>query len=476
MNPRHGLLLYDSSLNTYHPIMIRKDGTYRLATSYGIISFIAVAITAACIFLFFRYQTINIIEEASKRSNEVLTIATEYALNDHFVMFLNIANQKKAFNKIEPALEPTLDRAIKKLLLDTVVVRVKVYDKEGNVAYSTKASQIGSGQEDNDGFKSALRGEPATVLIYRDTFNLFDQEVEDENLVQTYVPIRISRTGNIIGVFEVYSDISDYVRQSNQTIIIVSFIITLAMMILYAFLLLHIKRSERIITDQHKETQEKKKMLEYLTAKMINAQEDEKKRIAFELHEDVVQTISGVKMQLERYIYSVEQIEDGSSIKQLSKDIVPILQEAAHKIRSVAIDLRPPSLDDFGLKAAVNSLISECHTMTSGLLIKVDLNIQENEISQEQKTIFYRIFKDTLKMVCFDQQLSGAMNLLLAHFDQQLVLKIELLCEDLNLNNPDGILPVYFESMQERTILSGGEFEVDEQSKDRLAVRSVWFF
>ncbi|MCU7846050.1 MAG: hypothetical protein KZQ93_19620 [Candidatus Thiodiazotropha sp. (ex Monitilora ramsayi)] len=455
--------------------MLRKDGTYRLATSYGIISLIAVAVTAACIFLFFRYQTIQIIEEASQRSNEVLTIATEYALNDHFVMFLNIVNQQKSFNKIEPMLEPMLDRAIKRLLLDTVVVRLKIYDKEGIVAYSTKTSQIGSGQEDNDGFRSALKGRPTTVLIYRDTFNFFDQEVEDENLVQTYVPIRVSRSGEVIGVFEVYSDISDYVSQSNQTIIIVSVIVTVVMMILYSFLLLHIKRAEVIITDQNKETQEKKKMLEYLTAKMINAQEDEKKRIAFELHEDVVQTISGVKMQLERYIYSVEQIEDESSIKQLSKDIVPILQEAAHKIRSVAIDLRPPSLDDFGLRAAINSLISECHTMTTGLAIKVDLAIQEDEMNQEQKTIFYRIFKDTLKKVCFEEQLSGTMNLTLGNFDQQLVLKVDISSDDLDQYGQDGQLPAYFESMQERTILSGGEFTVDQQSGDTITVRSVWF-
>ena len=172
--------------------MIRTDGTYRLATSYAVISLIAVTITAICIFLFFRYQTINIIEEASKRSNEALTLSTEYALNDHFVMFLNFAKRNQGINKIGPALEPSLDKAINKLLLETDIVRVKIYDKEGNVTFSTKKSQVGGGQEDNEGFRNAINGLPTTVLIYRDTFNLFDREVEDSNLVQTYVPMDIT--------------------------------------------------------------------------------------------------------------------------------------------------------------------------------------------------------------------------------------------------------------------------------------------
>ncbi len=454
--------------------MTRNDGTYRLASSYAIISLVAVAITAICIFLFFRYQTINIIEEASKRSNQALTLSTEYALNDHFVMFLNVVNQNRQFNKIDLALEPALDKAVSLLLIETDITRLKIYDVDGYVVFSTKKSQIGDGQENNDGFLKARAGEPATVLIYRDTFNLFDKEVEDTNLVQTYVPIKIAATGEVIGVFEVYSDISNYVRQSNRTLIMVSVTVVFLMSILYFVLLFHIKRAERIITSQHRETQEKKKLLEYLTAKMINAQEDEKKRIAFQLHEDVVQTISGVKMQLERYINTVEQIEDQSSVKDLSNDILPVLQDAARKIRAVAIDLRPPSLDDFGLKAAVNTLISECHGMNTGLRMNVDFEIDEYSFSQEQKTICYRIFKDVLSTVCFTEQLPGTMTMILGNFDSHIILKISFESEVLATNDSKSAIPFYFTSMQERTILSGGEFAVDLRTDQQIIVRSVW--
>ncbi len=453
--------------------MKENDKNYRLTSSYGIISFFAVGLTAAAIFLFFRYQTIQVIEEASRRSNEVLTTATEYALNDHFVMFLNFIGQNKEANFNKTAFEPGLDRAIKKLLMNTSVVRMKLYDRDGRVVYSSKESQIGEGQEDNDGFRKALAGSSATVLIYRDTFNFFDKEDEDSNLVQTYVPIRLMTTGEVKGVFEVYSDISDYIHLSDRTIIYVSSIVVLTMFFLYAFLLLHIERSERIINDQNRETRERKKMLEFLTAKMINAQEDEKRRIAFELHEDVVQTIAGVKMQMERYLLSVENRQDDSSIKQVTEDIVPVLQEAAQKIRLVAMDLRPPSLDDFGLRAAVNSLISECHTTTTGMAVRFDLIMREEELSQERKSILYRMLKETLKTLCFEMQMSGSVTFSLNRLDNRLVLKVELVSEQLR-EKSDNDLPLVFVSMQERTILSGGDFTINHISEERLEGKATW--
>ena len=153
--------------------------------------------------------------------------------------------------------------------------------------------------------------------------------------MQTYVPIRVDDNSPVLGVMEIYYDISGYISHAMRTIIILMLTTLLLMLFLYTFLLMHIKRSERIIEDQNRITREKKVLLEFLTAKMINAQEDEKKRIAFDLHEDVVQTLSGVKMQLEKYVLSLNQQEKVGEVNQLSKEIVPMLQNAAHKIRAV---------------------------------------------------------------------------------------------------------------------------------------------
>lgn len=453
--------------------MDKNDTNFRLTFRYGLISFVAIAIAATCIFLFFRYQTIQIIEDASRRSNEVLTVATEYGLNDHFVMFLNIVGQESKITNKNVALGPALSKAIQKLLLNTSVVRLKIYNTAGTVVYSTKASQIGQGQEANEGFTRALNGEISTVLVYRDSFNLFDREPEDANLVQTYVPIRLVTTGEVKGVFEVYSDVSEYIYMSDRTILLVSLLVLICMAVLYAFLLLHIKRSENIIRKQNRETRERNRMLEYLTAKMINAQEDERRRIAHELHEDVVQTISGVKMQLEQYMSNIASgAEDKPASLESSQAIVPVLQEAAQKIRMVAMDLRPPSLDDFGLRAAINSLIAECQASSSDLEIRFNFGIAESDLSTERRSILYRMLKDALKSLCFKDMAHGTAEVKLENSGRQLILNLRVTIAG-NLELGFEHLPDYLESVQERTILSGGKFNFS-RSGETIESISRW--
>ncbi|MEW8383274.1 MAG: histidine kinase, partial [Candidatus Thiodiazotropha taylori] len=198
-------------------------------------------------------------------------------------------------------------------------------------------------------------------------------------------------------------------------------------------------------------------------------------RIAFELHEDVVQTLSGVKMQLEKYILQFDKQDDGSDSDQLTTVIIPTLQNAAHKIRAVALDLRPPSLDDFGLKAALNSLVSECHTITTGVQITVDISVNEELISQDQKSILYRMFKDTLKAICFDEKIDGEVIITLNNVDDLLQLQAKIINKQKNLNY-NGQLPGFFVAMQEKTILSGGEFFVIELSEGLLEVKAVWSY
>ncbi|MES9972774.1 MAG: hypothetical protein ABW094_00840, partial [Candidatus Thiodiazotropha sp.] len=265
-----------SDLDKNTPANTNEYGhNYQLARRYGITSFIAIILIAIIILLLFRYESSRIIQDSAKQSNESLTIATEYALNDHFVMYLNLIklNKKKPG---EMPFDPLLARAIRKMIKDTNVDRIKLYDVKGRVAYSSNPSAYTEEDEDNDGFKTAIAGYPRTVLNYRDSFTIFNNNDRDVNLVQTYVPIRVDENSPVLGVMEIYYDISGYISHAMRTIIVLMLTTLLLMLFLYTFLLMHIKRSERIIEDQNRITREKKVLLEFLTAKMINAQEDEK--------------------------------------------------------------------------------------------------------------------------------------------------------------------------------------------------------
>ena len=163
--------------------------------------------------------------------------------------------------------------SIQRLLRDTPITRIKIYDHNGVVVYSTKQSQIGILQSDNPGFVSAINGEAATKLIYRDTLNIFDRETEDANLLQCYIPIRMNDASKPVGVFEIYADVNELVVDTSNIELMVLLVITSVMAGLYFVLMFYVGRAEKVISEQQRLSMERQKMLEMLSAKMINAQD-----------------------------------------------------------------------------------------------------------------------------------------------------------------------------------------------------------
>jgi hypothetical protein len=450
----------------------KTNPTSKFLIHYGIISLAAVTLSAIIIFSFFRYHSINIIQTANEESYSALAYAIVDSLNHHFIDNY-LASNKTAKSAIDSSfIDDDILNAIDKLLADTPITRIKIYNHDGVVVFSTKESQIGISQKDNPGFISAIKGEVATKLIYRDTLNLFDQDVEDANLVQCYIPIRINEASKPIGVFEIYADVNKLVVDTSNVELMVLIVITLVMSGLYTVLIFYVRRAEKVISEQQRLSMERQKMLEMLSAKMINAQEDEKRRISDELHEDVVQTISAVKLYFEQCIFAASN-NQGSEALSVPYHVIPILQDAIKKIRGVSLDLRPPSLDKFGLKAATNTLISEFSNIMSGVKIRIEIDISEEVLTYDKKSIIYRILKDTLRMISMHKQLQGEINIILRF--NEVTGNLQLLIQ---VSNSKKILECYeaadFDLMKENTILSGGEFSVSNDSSGVIKAISEW--
>jgi signal transduction histidine kinase len=240
----------------------------------------------------------------------------------------------------------------------------------------------------------------------------------------------------------------------------------------------YIKKAEKVIDEKQRESNERQKNLEILSAKMITAQEDEKKRISSELHEDVVQTITAVKLQLEQCVSSAEQNHSNVPV-EVPFHIIPILQESISKIRSLSINLRPPSLDDFGLKAATNTLVSEFNSMPSKLKIRVSIDVNEEALGEDKKSILYRILKDTLKMISIHRNTEGEIQVRLSINHQSGNLKLAINFENneskyMDLVSNDLCDTPDFEMMRESTILSGGSFKVFKDTAGSIKASSEW--
>jgi PAS domain S-box-containing protein len=128
-------------------------------------------------------------------SNSILSEGLEQAL---------VVNQ----NELPSNLQDHISRTLEGELRWVPVIKVKIYNQYGLVIYSTKSEEIGRSARDNKGVQSALQGQSISGVVYRDHVNEFDNQVEKRALHQQYIPVRNRKTHEILGVFEVYTDIS----------------------------------------------------------------------------------------------------------------------------------------------------------------------------------------------------------------------------------------------------------------------------
>lgn len=358
-------------------------------------SFVGIVTAAVLLTLLYRQVAIRDIISFGERSNVVLAQGFLNAVRAPLVPYL--ADEDHHHGRPVPA---ELVDAINGLLHNTGVIRVKIYGDEGIVLHSTNAQQIGQNRSDNPGFQAAIAGRVASKLIYRDSFNPFDRATESDNLIQSYVPVRRSRPEPVLGVFEIYTDVNHLVAEIERRQLLVLGGGMAILALLYLALVAVVRHADRLIAAQQNTIRERSHTLELLSAQLISAQENEKQRVAGELHEGVAQTLSAVKFQVERAC-ALAGSQPGAGGPALEA-VVPALQGAIQEVRTLAMELRPSSLDDLGLLATLDWFCREIRAVYPGLDVQHDLSVREEVVSRPLKVVIYRIVQQTLQHIARD--------------------------------------------------------------------------
>ncbi|MDO9220707.1 MAG: histidine kinase [Thiobacillus sp.] len=448
---------------------------FKLLRYYSVSSLIAVLATAVLLTWFYRQVAIQGIVQLAERSNLSLARTAMNPIKPALLEFLEAAANFHAGSATAPPLPPELAGSIRALMQDGSVVRIKLYNRQGVVAFSSKPAQIGKNQSHNPGFITAINGGVGNALVYRDTFNSFDGATEEDNLMQTYIPVRASPTEPIQGVFEIYADVDSLVHQTERTEFIIMAGATLILLALYAVLVLIVRRANNTIEQQQRTIRERTETLELLSSHMLKSEESNKKRISFDLHEGLAQTLSALKLKLEgRHDRSRGNATDGSV-----DSIIPVLQQAIQEVRTIATDLRPPSLDDLGLLLTLNWVFREFEQQHPGISIERKIPLQEQDIPTPLKVILYRIIVSVL------DDLAQHTNSRRIHLDLWLEDNaVNLLIDDTTLAmldrtvttlaNIDPQLRAGFARMEALTTLSGGTFSASHFSGGGTTLRAVW--
>ncbi|MHC0553158.1 sensor histidine kinase [Salinicoccus sp. CNSTN-B1] len=128
-----------------------------------------------------------------------------------------------------------------------------------------------------------------------------------------------------------------------------------------------------------------------LTQRIIQAQEDERKRISRDLHDGVTQELLNVLLEMRLFKY----IEDHDALTEKMQKSEESLSRLLDYVRNISVELRPASLDDLGLEAALKTHFKWVERQY-GMTVECHLDMHNKRFNPEVETVVYRIIQEAI--------------------------------------------------------------------------------
>ena len=126
----------------------------------------------------------------------------------------------------------------------------------------------------------------------------------------------------------------------------------------------------------------------------MEVQESERRLIARELHDEIGQALTAVKINLQ----AVQRLPEASSLGAFPAENMHIVDHILQQVRDLSLDLRPSLLDDLGLVAALRWYVDR-QARRSGFAAQVDTHPSEMHLPPDLETACFRIVQEALTNV-----------------------------------------------------------------------------
>ena len=260
-------------------------------------------------------------------------------------------------------------------------------------------------------------------------------------------PIRDS-LGNVTGAVATWRDIGELKRIQEE------------LRIARDNLELRVQQRTQELAETFMELNESREELRLLASQLLRAQEDERKRIAREMHDSIGSSLSAVKFSLEN---AAAQLIGIPEVRESFMTLSRAMEQAIDESRRIMTDLRPSLLDDFGIIATIEWFCRRFQSIYTDIPVEKDIRLDESQVPENLKIIIFRVIQE-------------AMNNSAKHSRARKIsmgLSLEDGCITLRVGD-DGVgfdraavvskgegAKFGLTSMRERAELSGGEFEIE---------------
>lgn len=354
---------------------MKKKSVATSVTQFVLAGLAAVVVISAGTFYVVRH---NATKEAIRNARDIATVdahaVAEPVLNDAVVAG-------------DPAAMHDLDSVVRQRILGDRVVRVKLWTPEGRVVYSDEPRIIGKiFGLGTDEIETLKEGRPAANLSnLSDGENVFERPFH--KLLQVYVPVHT--VGGQPLLFEIYLRYSSIAESGRQ--IWGNFVPVMLGGLLLLFLI-QVPLAWSMARGLRQGQEERERLLQ----RAIDASDAERRRIARDLHDGVVQSLAGVSYSLAAAADRVGDAPNGAEVGSALRRAAADTRKSMRDLRSLIVDIAPPNLHEEGLDNAVGELVAPL--AAEGMETVVDIDDDAAQ-SAETQTLLYRVAHEAVRNV-----------------------------------------------------------------------------
>ncbi len=285
----------------------------------------------------------------------------------------------------DPAYLARIDEVVRgQIIRGGSLVRVKIWSTDGTILYSDEPRLIGERFELDDDKLEALAGQNvhAHVSDLSDPENRYENQVDKLLEIYQLLEIHSSRTPVLFEAYFKYSGVEDAGRRAWLRFAPVTLGSLVLLELLQVPLALSLARRLRRTQDQR----------EQLLRSAIEATDAERRRIASDLHDGVVQDLAGVAFSL-----SAAARANHPPSRDEIREAGDQVRDSVRALRSLLVEIYPPNLYEEGLEAALGDLTAklEGRGIVSSLVVDAPVDL----LATDQTQLVYRAAQEGLRNV-----------------------------------------------------------------------------
>jgi len=225
-------------------------------------------------------------------------------------------------------------------------------------------------------------------------------------------------------------------------------------LLLAAFTIRRTLNLEAELQQRYQEGMRAQQELKELSARLVSAQEEERRAISRELHDEVGQSLSALLMEAGNAAARVP--DDSTEVRRHVDSIKKLAEASVNVIRNMTLLLRPSMLDDFGLVPALEWQAREVSKRT-GMRVQVAAEESAGQLPDELKTCIYRVVQEALHN-CARHANARSVKVVVRREESRIFLSVE---DDGRGFDAARVRGLGLVGMEERVNHLGGAFEID---------------